>query len=69
MPCTPFRLPGGTSGIFCTRGRKRERRCSVDRRGARAAAHVERAHVRQHRRPGVHAQRMEHELVAPDGIL
>lgn len=30
MPCTPFRLPGGTSGIICTRGRKRGRRCSVD---------------------------------------
>ncbi len=30
MPCTPFRLPGGISGIICTRGRKRSHRCSVD---------------------------------------
>ena len=30
MPCTPFRLPGGISGIICTRGRKRAHRCSVD---------------------------------------
>lgn len=29
MPCTPFRLPGGISGIVCTRGRKRAPRCSV----------------------------------------
>jgi hypothetical protein len=28
MPCTPFRLPGG-SGIICTRGRRRAPRCSV----------------------------------------
>ncbi|MCG0582125.1 hypothetical protein L6Q82_29565 [Burkholderia cenocepacia] len=30
MPCTPFRLPGGISGIICTRRRARERRCSVE---------------------------------------
>ncbi len=30
MPCTPFRLPGGISGIMCTRSRKRAHRCSVD---------------------------------------
>ncbi len=30
MPCTPFRLPGGFSGIVCTRGRRRAPRCSVD---------------------------------------
>ena len=29
MPCTPFRLPGGISGIVCTRGRKSVTRCSV----------------------------------------
>ncbi|VWD01553.1 hypothetical protein BLA17378_05273 [Burkholderia aenigmatica] len=29
MPCTPFRFPGGMSGIVCTRGRKRATRCSV----------------------------------------
>ncbi|MEK6290081.1 MAG: hypothetical protein V4793_01620 [Paraburkholderia tropica] len=29
MPCTPFRLPGGGSGIICTRGRGRTPRCSV----------------------------------------
>ncbi|KPD17229.1 hypothetical protein ADM96_20145 [Burkholderia sp. ST111] len=29
MPCTPFRLPGGVSGIVCTRGGKSVRRCSV----------------------------------------
>lgn len=29
MPCTPFSLPGGISGIVCTRGRKRAPRCSV----------------------------------------
>jgi hypothetical protein len=29
MPCTPFRLPSGVSGIVCTRGRKRVSRCSV----------------------------------------
>jgi hypothetical protein len=29
MPCTPFRLPGGISGIVCTRGRPRVPRCSV----------------------------------------
>lgn len=29
MPCTPFRLPGGISGIVCTRGRKSVKRCSV----------------------------------------
>ncbi len=30
MPCTPFRLPGGISGIMCARARKRAHRCSVD---------------------------------------
>ncbi|MBB5443251.1 MULTISPECIES: hypothetical protein [unclassified Paraburkholderia] len=30
MPCIPFRLPDGTSGIVCTRDRRTERRCSVD---------------------------------------
>ncbi|WP_454825909.1 hypothetical protein [Paraburkholderia xenovorans] len=30
MPCTRFRLPGGGSGIVCTRGRGRAPRCSVD---------------------------------------
>ncbi|MDR8105593.1 hypothetical protein KPB04_28055 [Burkholderia cenocepacia] len=30
MPCTPFRLPGGISGIICARGPARERRCSVE---------------------------------------
>ncbi|RKE35242.1 hypothetical protein B0G76_1303 [Paraburkholderia sp. BL23I1N1] len=29
MPCTPFRSPGGVSGIVCTRGRERTPRCSV----------------------------------------
>lgn len=30
MPCTPFRLPGGISGIVCSRGRKHVHRCSVE---------------------------------------
>lgn len=36
MPCTPFRLPGGFSGIVCTRGRRRAPRCSVE--GCNAAS-------------------------------
>jgi len=31
MPCTPFRLPDGTSGIVCSRGRVRPRACAVAR--------------------------------------
>lgn len=30
MPCAPFRMPDGTRGIVCTRGRRRAPRCSVE---------------------------------------
>jgi hypothetical protein len=38
MPCRPFRLPGGISGIFCTRGLKRVHQCAIAGCGARAAS-------------------------------
>lgn len=39
------------------------------RRSPRAAAHDEPVCFWQHVRPALHAQRLEHELVAPDGLL